>query len=89
MYLDLMGSKERAKTARLHVYLFASALFGLLTALYLLTEEGSGGGDGAHARVCDVNAVVSCSRVLESEFAVLFGVPVAALGVAWYTMLVW
>lgn len=40
-------------------------------------------------RVCDLNGVVSCSRVLDSPFAQLFGIPVAALGVSWYLVLVW
>lgn len=32
---------------------------------------------------------MSCSRVLDSPFAQLFGIPVAALGVSWYLVLVW
>lgn len=39
--------------------------------------------------MCDLNSVVSCSRVLDSPFAQIFGVPIAALGVSWYLVLVW
>lgn len=42
----------------------------------------------SQGRACDLNSVISCSAVLDSPFAKIFGVPVAALGVSWYLILV-
>ena len=39
--------------------------------------------DPAYSSFCDVSATVSCEAVLESRFATMFGVPVAAGGAIW------
>jgi uncharacterized membrane protein/protein-disulfide isomerase len=39
--------------------------------------------DPAYQSFCDVSATVSCQSVLESSYATLFGVPVAAGGAIW------
>jgi len=57
----------------------------------VLTTPGSpyADTDGTQERACDLSSVVSCSAVLDSPWAKLFGVPIAALGASWYLMLVW
>ncbi|HTM05107.1 MAG TPA: vitamin K epoxide reductase family protein [Vicinamibacterales bacterium] len=37
----------------------------------------------SYTSVCDVNATVSCTQVLESSYARVFGIPVAAGGAIW------
>ena len=42
--------------------------------------------DPAYSSFCDINETVSCEAVLESPYATVRGVPVAAGGVAWSTL---
>ena len=36
---------------------------------------------------CDIGPNVSCSLILKSEYAILFGVPIAIFGVTWNAFL--
>lgn len=59
------------------------ALFGIVDSAYLTWEwYGSEG-----ARWCDLNAYFSCSRVRESPYAAVAGVPTAWVGVAGFATL--
>jgi len=40
----------------------------------------------SYASICDVSATISCSQVYQSRYGVMFGVPVAALGLLWFTV---
>jgi uncharacterized membrane protein/protein-disulfide isomerase len=42
--------------------------------------------DPTYTSFCDINATVSCEAVLESPYATVRGVPVAAAGVIWSTL---
>jgi uncharacterized membrane protein len=52
---------------------------GLLVSAYLVREHY----EAAHASMCDITRFLSCSRVNQSEYAILFGVPVAVWGLLW------
>jgi len=54
-------------------------LIGLVTSTYLVADHYS---DGEHS-ICDISPTISCSAVLNSDYAVLFNVPIATFGVTW------
>ena len=90
MIFEAMGSSEN-RTPRLYLLLFMCAVAGLLTSLYLVYEDFAPSGD----RACDLGQLVSCSKVLDSDYSWLFGVPVAVFGVvsdvrvlAWFRLFV-
>jgi uncharacterized membrane protein len=60
--------------------LAAVALVASIAALYVHYRMLQ---DPTYSSFCDVNATVSCEAVLESSYAWLFGVPVAAGGAIW------
>ena len=71
------------KTGRYRIPLIILALLGLaasVAALYvhyrLLTDPG-------YSSFCDVNETVSCQQTLQSDYATVAGVPVAAGGAIW------
>ena len=78
MFLDAMVASKQQNSSRLYVALFASAVLGFVIACYLLFEES---GDSNEPRACDIDQIISCTRVLESPFSRLFGVPVSLLGI--------
>lgn len=78
-YCCNMGSpiETHSRTARYYVFLFMCAVAGLLLSVYLVYEDFAPAGE----RACDVGSLVSCSKVLDSEYSWLLGVPVAVFGV--------
>ncbi len=67
------------KIRRLQLFSVALAIFGLADSLYLLSFKFGG------SLVCGVG---SCEAVNTSPYSMLLGVPVAAIGVAGYALLV-
>jgi uncharacterized membrane protein len=63
--------------------LVALAIIGIVVAGYLVTEHYTSTG----ASFCDINSTFNCSVVNKSQYAVFLGVPVAALGLLYYLML--
>ncbi len=73
-------------SGRTRAWLSAFALLGLAasaaaayTHYRLLTQPG-------YLGICDVNATVSCSQVYLSRFGTVGGVPVALLGLIWFSL---
>ena len=60
---------------------FVIALIGLLDAAYLTAKHYSG-------TPITCSLIEGCDRVTKSPYAVLFGIPVALLGVAYYALVV-
>lgn len=58
--------------------------FGLLLSCYLVSQHYASAGGGS--RVCELGERVSCERVLHSAWAVIFNVPVAVHGVAYFVV---
>ena len=63
--------------------IIALAAAGLLLSLYLLYDHFD---DTDHA-FCDFGSHISCTKVKNSPWALLFNVPVAAFGVGWFVVL--
>jgi uncharacterized membrane protein len=59
-----------------------AAVAGLATSVYLTVEHYSGGTSFA----CPENSAVNCLKVTTSKWAVLAGVPVAVLGLAYFVV---
>jgi uncharacterized membrane protein len=59
------------------------AVIGLFISGYLVKEHYTSTG----ASFCDINDTFNCSAVNRSQYAVFLGVPVAALGLLYYLML--
>lgn len=66
-----------AKNSRLLLPIFGVALLGLLDAGYLTYEHYSG-----NNVACTI--IHGCDQVLNSQYATVFGVPIALLGVVFY-----
>ena len=60
------------------------AFVGLASALASLYVHIQMGRQPGYLSFCDVSALVSCTRVYQSRYASLGGVPVALLGALWY-----
>lgn len=58
------------------------AFFGLANSLYLAQSEASGA-----PLLCNIQNFLGCNTVTESEYARLFGVPLAEYGVVFYGIL--
>lgn len=56
------------------------ALIGVADSSYALFQHYA----PANTSSCDVNETISCTAINQSEYSVLFAVPVAALGIAGY-----
>jgi uncharacterized membrane protein/protein-disulfide isomerase len=74
-------------SGRTRAWLFVFALLGLgasaaaaYTHYRLLTQPG-------YLSVCDINDTLSCSQVYLSRYGAVAGVPVALLGLIWFSML--
>ena len=59
------------------------ALAGLADAGYALNQHYAPPLDSS----CDINATVSCTAVNQSDYSVLLGIPVAAIGMAGYVLI--
>jgi uncharacterized membrane protein/predicted DsbA family dithiol-disulfide isomerase len=74
-----------SRTARRLVLVFALLGFGASIASsyvhYQLLK------DSTYASVCDINAMLSCTEVYSSPYSMMFGVPVAILGVLWFVLI--
>jgi uncharacterized membrane protein/predicted DsbA family dithiol-disulfide isomerase len=63
--------------------LIGLALLGLATSVTALVVHYRLMTDPAYASFCDINETVSCQQVLQSSYATLAGVPIAAGGAIW------
>lgn len=59
----------------------AASAGGVAVSTYLATPE-----QVASSPLCDVNAVLSCTSVLTSQYATFMGIPVALYGAAWFAV---
>src|SRR5688572_32072098 len=73
--------KAHART--LIIALAAVALAASLAALYVHYRTIQ---DPAYSSFCDVNETVSCQALYQSEYGSAFGVPVAAGGAIWASL---
>lgn len=62
--------------------ILALAFLGIADSSYLLQHESSG-----TPLICDIQGLDGCNIVAESAYSTLFGLPVAAYGVAFYSLL--
>ena len=62
------------------IVLAAAALIASVLSLYVHYQLYN---DPAYTSFCDVSATVSCEAVLQSRYATMFGIPVAAGGAIW------
>jgi len=70
-------------TSRVRSGLIALAALGLVASGYALFEHYQLLTDPAHSAMCDINETVSCTRVFQSQYGSVAGVPVAAGGAIW------
>lgn len=59
----------------------AASAGGVAVSAYLMTPE-----QVASSPLCDVNAALSCTSVLTSQYAAFMGIPVALYGAAWFAV---
>lgn len=64
--------------------LVALNVTGLVLSAYLVVQHYAGEGGGS--QLCELGTHVSCARVLQSDWAVILGVPVAVHGVAYFVI---
>lgn len=76
-------AREPFSRADLQLFGAILSVAGLADAAYLVWEWYA----GATAQVCDINNYFSCSRVRDSVFASLWGVPTAWVGFAGFLIL--
>ncbi len=76
-------SRVALEGRREHVLVALNAI-GVALSAYLVAQHYAGEGGGS--RLCELGHVVSCSRVLQSDWAVILGVPVAVHGMAYFTI---
>eukprot|EP00668_Euglena_longa_P012027 GGOE01014451.1.p1 GENE.GGOE01014451.1~~GGOE01014451.1.p1 ORF type:complete len:326 (+),score=96.57 GGOE01014451.1:113-1090(+) len=81
--IDMDGAGARHPWAPMLRKVMWLGVVGLGLSVYLIREHYAEGGT-----MCDINTVLSCSRVNQSRFAELLGVPVAVWGVLWNALLV-
>ena len=72
----LMG--KRISTAAILIFAF----LGIADSSYLLQAKIEGA-----ALMCDISALSGCNAVAESPYSMVFGIPIAAYGVAFYSVL--
>jgi uncharacterized membrane protein len=63
---------------------FVLAIVGLLDAVYLAYEHGS----GSNSLACPDSGHIDCAKVTTSSYSELLGIPVAYLGLAFFVLLV-
>lgn len=63
--------------------LIGLALLGLATSVTALVVHYRLMTDPSYSSFCDINATVSCQQVLQSSYATVAGVPIAAGGAIW------
>jgi uncharacterized membrane protein len=63
---------------------FVLAIVGLLDAVYLAYEHGS----GSNSLACPETGHIDCAKVTTSTYSELHGIPVAYLGLAFFVLLV-
>lgn len=63
---------------------FGLAIVGLLDAVYLAYEHGS----GSNSFACPDTGHIDCAKVTTSSYSELLGMPVAYLGLAFFVLLV-
>ena len=63
--------------------LIGLALLGLATSVTALVVHYRLMTDPSYSSFCDINANVSCQAVLQSDYATVAGVPIAAGGAIW------
>ncbi|MCI2415698.1 MAG: vitamin K epoxide reductase family protein [Candidatus Aramenus sp.] len=68
----------------LDAFFLALCVAGVCISAYLTHETLS---SSQLLGFCDVNSYVSCSAVVSSPFSRLFGVPVALLGLSWFSLM--
>lgn len=78
-------ARLRNSDARSLQIILGLGTLGLFLSLYLVREHYSGG-EGKSA--CDFAEHISCTAVLSSEWAELFSIPIAVLGVTWNLVLI-
>ena len=69
--------------AHARTLLLVFSILGLIASISSLYVHYQMLQDPAYTSFCDVSATVSCEAVLESQYATMFGVPVAAGGAIW------
>lgn len=80
-----LGTSVRAARTRpawLVPTTLALTLVGLLTSAYLTFEHFTGNATLA----CSVNGPIDCAKVTTSQWAYLFGIPVAVLGLVFFVV---
>ena len=68
---------------RYRYILIGLALLGLATSITALVVHYRLMSDPGYSSFCDVNASISCQQVLQSSYATVWGVPIAAGGAIW------
>lgn len=81
--LRTYGKLCQAMLRRYRYALIGLALVGLATSIAALVVHYRLLTDPGYSSFCDVSATVSCQQVLQSEYATLAGVPIAAGGAIW------
>ena len=67
-------------SGKYRIGLILFSLLGLGASIWALVVHYQLTVDPTYSSVCDVNATVSCTQVLSSPYARVFGIPVAAGG---------
>ena len=78
---------EAAWRARPDKVLLAVALLGFAVSLYALVLHLKLKIQKGVPLSCDINEVASCSRIIGSRYGELFGVPLGAMGMAFFAIL--
>ncbi len=79
---DLLGPPDPAWRRRTAIEMVVSGVLGLIASFVLSIEALTLAGDPKATASCDLNEVISCTKVAEHWAASLFGFPNAYLGIA-------
>ena len=77
------SSMKQPMLRRYRFALIGLALVGLATSIAALVVHYRLLTDPGYSSFCDINETVSCQQVLQSDYATLAGVPIAAGGAIW------
>lgn len=80
-----MEQKRNDKGAFLATLLLAIA--GVVLSLLALQQHLFAKADPAYESFCDVSTAMSCSAVATSQYALIFGIPLASYGVVFYSLI--
>lgn len=77
-----LGGRNSGGNEKLHSLGRGLSICGLILSLYMLWTKYSGS-----SSFCDLNEIISCSVINVSQYSLLFGVPLAAWGIFWFSFL--